>query len=62
MNAPVTFDPTRCDKNPYCPAVGVCPTGALFIDKETHTPSFDESRCTGCGTCVSSCPMRAVHS
>lgn len=56
----VNFDQKLCDLNPYCPVVRVCPTGALYIDRRTFRPSFDESKCTGCEACVPICPHGAV--
>lgn len=56
----VNFKKEICDLNPYCPAARICPSGALFIDRKTFRPSFDESKCTGCEICISSCPRGAV--
>lgn len=32
-----------------------CPTGAVKVDKENKRILFDESKCIGCGQCVSKC-------
>lgn len=61
MTAPIVFDRDTCDRNPYCPVTRVCPTGAMHIDRRTFSPAFDDSKCTGCGTCLSSCPHGAVR-
>lgn len=61
MSMPVVFDKTLCDKNPFCPVTRSCPTGAMYIDRRKFTPAFDESKCTGCGTCITSCPHGAVR-
>jgi Fe-S-cluster-containing hydrogenase component 2 len=61
MTATVAFDEAACDRNPYCPAARGCPTGAMYIDRGTFTPAFDATKCTGCGTCLSSCPQGAVE-
>ncbi len=61
MTMQVMFDEAICDRSPFCQVVKMCPTGAMYIDRRTFTPAFDESKCTGCGTCVTSCPHGAVH-
>ncbi|MEW5748850.1 MAG: 4Fe-4S binding protein [Candidatus Thermoplasmatota archaeon] len=61
MTAPIAFDMHACDRNPYCPVTRVCPTGAMHIDRRTYSPAFDASKCTGCGTCLTSCPHGAVR-
>lgn len=37
----------------------VCPAGAIKVDKENRTLSFDERICVYCGKCVKSCPSDA---
>ena len=61
MTMQVMFDETVCDRSPFCPVVRTCPTGAMYIDRRTFAPAFDESKCTGCGKCVASCPHGAIH-
>lgn len=56
----VKFEQTKCDLNPYCPAVRMCPTGALYVDRKTFRPSFDAEKCSGCGVCVPYCARGAV--
>jgi len=56
----VTFSPERCDKNPYCPAAKACPAGAMHIDPKTFRPDFDSEKCTGCESCIPSCPRGAM--
>jgi len=56
----VKFDHERCDLNPFCPVAKVCPTSAMFVDRKTYKPTFDASKCEGCGICLSSCPHGAV--
>ena len=54
----VVFNFKICDKSPACGGVEVCPTGALYYDDGIE---FDESKCVGCGACVKSCPVMAIH-
>jgi len=61
MTSQMMFDQDACDRNSYCPVTRLCPTGAMHIDRLTLSPRFDGSKCTGCGTCVASCPRGAVR-
>jgi Fe-S-cluster-containing hydrogenase component 2 len=49
----------RCPQNHPCPAVRVCPVGAL---KQTgyKAPTVNADQCIKCGKCVNFCPMRAL--
>lgn len=53
-----------CDSSPLCPAKRVCPAGAITQKRKwiilAETPEIDVDKCTGCGTCVSFCPHRAI--
>lgn len=39
----------------------VCPGGALARQKESGIVVLDEKRCSGCGSCVLSCPFEIIH-
>ncbi len=43
----------------FCTAV--CPTGALYVNRETMEVEFDPNRCSGCELCVTVCPVRAME-
>jgi len=46
----------------HCGAcTGVCPTGALHLDRESWRVDFDTELCTGCELCVLACPVRAME-
>jgi len=49
----------RCPQNHKCPAVKVCPVGALS-QKEFASPEIDYDKCIACGKCASVCPMNAL--
>lgn len=49
----------KCPQNHKCPAVKVCPVGALS-QKENEAPSIDYDKCISCGKCASLCPMQAL--
>ena len=50
----------RCPKNHRCPAIRVCPVGALS-QTGFDAPVVDERRCVACGKCARFCPMGALE-
>jgi Fe-S-cluster-containing hydrogenase component 2 len=56
----VKFNKAVCDENPISPVTRMCPAGAVSIDRSIYRPTIDESKCTGCEICVSSCPRGAM--
>lgn len=50
----------RCPQNHKCPAVSVCPVGALK-QEGYNAPVIDDEACIKCGKCVNFCPMRAIQ-
>ncbi len=57
---PVEVDAKRCPANHPCPAVKVCPVGALTQEGNTGLPKVDRETCTSCGLCCDVCPMGAL--
>jgi ferredoxin len=49
----------NCPANHHCPAVSVCPVGALTQDG-FDAPKIDEAKCTKCGKCTRVCPTGAL--
>lgn len=49
----------NCPQDHKCPAVGVCPVGALS-QEEFHAPTVDHDICIQCGECSTFCPMKAL--
>ncbi|WP_051965492.1 4Fe-4S binding protein [Thermanaerosceptrum fracticalcis] len=56
----------RCDGNPWCPSMRVCPIGAIKV-KESRglimkkvVLEVDKTKCTGCGKCLNYCAHRAI--
>jgi len=51
--------PSRCPQNHPCPAVRVCPVGALS-QRGFAAPTVDYSKCIACGKCPLACHGRAL--
>ena len=58
-NMTLTVNKLRCPENHPCPSVRVCPFGALS-QKGYKAPTVNKGKCTKCGKCINSCPMRAI--
>lgn len=49
----------NCSQNHKCPAVNVCPVGALS-QEGFKAPKIDYDKCIKCGKCSSFCPKKAL--
>ena len=49
----------RCPQNHKCPAVNVCPVGALS-QEGFNAPEIDYGKCIRCGKCSNFCPKKAL--
>lgn len=49
----------RCPKNHACPAINVCPVGALS-QEGFDAPKVDHEKCIKCGKCSNFCPKMAL--
>ena len=56
----VIFYNKICDRVPECGGIAACPAGALYFDEAAGKIRWDESKCVGCGACVSGCPIGAI--
>jgi Fe-S-cluster-containing hydrogenase component 2 len=56
----MTIDPNRCPQNHRCPAMKVCPVGAI-MQKGNELPEIAADICIDCGKCISFCPRKAFH-
>jgi Fe-S-cluster-containing hydrogenase components 2 len=56
----ITVDKNRCPQNHPCPAVKVCPVGAIK-QNGFPAPVIDQEKCIQCEECVMFCPMGAIH-
>jgi len=59
LAADITRDEDKCTHCGACTAV--CPTEALFIERETMEVKFDREKCVGCELCIPACPFRAIE-
>ncbi|MBA3065290.1 4Fe-4S binding protein [bacterium] len=41
--------------------VGLCPTGALYVNIKSRKVDFIGEKCTACGMCVKACPVQAME-
>ncbi len=49
----------KCTNCGVC--IPICPTQALYLDKETAKVNFDSKKCIACELCVKICPPRAME-
>lgn len=55
----VRRDEKKCFQCGAC--TGICPVGALYIQRPEMEVCFDPDKCTACGLCVTGCPVRAME-
>ena len=49
----------NCPQNHKCPAVSICPVGALS-QRDFDAPTVDYSKCIRCGKCTNFGPKKAL--
>ena len=59
MNKKLNIILENCPQNHKCPAVKICPVGALS-QKEFEAPTIDYDKCISCGKCSNFCPKKAL--
>jgi len=55
----ITIDKLKCPQNHRCPAIKVCPVGAIS-QEGNELPTIDQEKCLECGACINFCPMGAI--
>lgn len=60
MKRIAAIHPERCPQDHACPAVRVCPAGAL-TQKKQEAPTVHKDICIGCGRCAMTCPKKALY-
>lgn len=56
----IVVNNNRCPQNHPCPAVNVCPVGAI-VQKGYNAPTIDYEKCIMCNKCTAYCPMGAIQ-
>jgi L-aspartate semialdehyde sulfurtransferase ferredoxin len=59
LAASIHRDDEKCFQCGAC--TGICPVGALAIQRPEMLVVFDPEKCTGCSLCVPVCPVRAME-
>ena len=59
MSKTLKIKSDNCPQNHPCPAVKVCPVGALS-QTDYNAPVIDRAKCIRCGKCSSFCPQKAL--
>ncbi|MGK7933972.1 MAG: NIL domain-containing protein [Microcystaceae cyanobacterium] len=54
----ISIDDQKCVDCGLC--TGVCPTGALILDKNSFMLKFLRSQCVVCEQCIPACPVQAI--
>ncbi len=55
----VVWRKERCTHCTAC--ITICPTGALFVDRESWEVRFDKEKCIACELCIPACPYQAME-
>lgn len=59
MNKNLKIIIENCPQNHKCPAINVCPVGALS-QKDFEAPKVDYNKFIKCGKCSTFCPRNAL--
>lgn len=59
MSKTLVIQTENCPQNHQCPAIRVCPVGALS-QNGFNAPQIDYGKCISCGRCSNFCPKKAL--
>ncbi|MHB1406785.1 MAG: NIL domain-containing protein [Desulfitobacteriaceae bacterium] len=59
LNQEIIRNDDKCVMCGACTAI--CPTGALYLERNSMEVKFDGDNCVVCQLCVKVCPMRAME-
>ena len=59
MSKKLVINNDNCPKNHACPAVKICPVGALS-QNGFNAPVIDYGKCIACGKCSNFCHKKAL--
>jgi len=54
----VSWDEERCTQCGLC--TGLCPSGALYLERPGQQVRFDGEKCVVCNMCIEVCPAHAM--
>jgi len=57
----LTVNPKKCPQNHKCPAIAICPKGAISQETINSLPVINGDLCVVCGKCTEFCPMEAFE-
>lgn len=60
VSAYLTTFPNKCRHCSPAPCVEICPTGALYRDRESDTVRLHPEKCIACGMCAMVCPFDVI--
>jgi ferredoxin len=55
----VSWDEERCTHCGLC--TGVCPSGALYLERPSQQVRFEGEKCVVCNMCIDACPAHAMQ-
>ncbi|MCL1905953.1 MAG: 4Fe-4S binding protein [Clostridiales bacterium] len=55
----VSWDEERCTQCGLC--TGVCPSGALYLERPSLKVCFEGEKCVVCNMCIEACPAHAMR-
>jgi Fe-S-cluster-containing hydrogenase component 2 len=56
----INVDGNRCPQNHSCPAINICPVGAIS-QEGFDLPQIDHKKCILCRKCTTFCPKLALQ-
>lgn len=59
LNQGIVRNEEKCVMCGAC--TGICPTGALYMERPSMEVGFDGDQCVVCQLCVKVCPMKAME-
>ncbi len=59
LNQEIVRNEDKCVMCGMC--TGICPTGALYMERPSMEVRFDGDQCVFCQLCVKVCPMKAME-
>ena len=58
LKADVKMIEERCTHCTIC--IPLCPTTAIYYERESLSVKFDPEKCIACGMCIKACPTKAM--